>query len=371
MEEFYDQYDDREFTCEELVLFHESFKKYRKTKGLKDFTDMLEAMATEDYFIPSLDVLIIDEAQDFSELQWRVAKRLIERANQVFVAGDDDQAIYTFAGASARPLVEMGNSKDWNSIVLNKSYRIPKSIQKVAFNTLNKIPETERIVKQWDPKADAGIIKNILSLRELPLHKGQWCFLARTSKILKKYARELRSMGFRYRLHDDDSVKSAHINAIKLYEKFRANSLIGISKLDELDDYITDFKLIRDSFKSDFAKVEQLPVKMYRAITDTPWYKIFNKGISREDIEYYRDILRNQDSLEEGKDRIFLKTMHSAKGLEWENVVVIYDISPATEATLLKFPGDEFRVLYVAETRAKQGLYRMFPQSNRHYPFDI
>ena len=59
--------------------------------------------------IPTLDVMFVDEAQDLSPLQWAVVRKLAERAKRIYVAGDDDQAIYKWAGADVDYLIE--NSK--------------------------------------------------------------------------------------------------------------------------------------------------------------------------------------------------------------------------------------------------------------------
>ena len=70
-----------------------------------------------------------------------------------------------------------------------------------------------------------------------------------------------------------------------------------------------------------------------------------------------------------GAPRIECSTMHASKGKEWDNVIIIYDISEASQRSLQKTPGDEYRVLYVAETRAKKNLYRIYPCTQTHYPF--
>jgi superfamily I DNA/RNA helicase len=76
-----------------------AYRHYKASRGLLDFTDLLEKVIEEPERLPSLKTLIIDEAQDLSQLQWRLVKELIERAEHTYIAGDDDQAVYTWAGA--------------------------------------------------------------------------------------------------------------------------------------------------------------------------------------------------------------------------------------------------------------------------------
>ena len=47
---------------------------------LMDFTDLLELLVQDPERLPTLQALIIDEAQDLSKLQWTLVMQLAERA---------------------------------------------------------------------------------------------------------------------------------------------------------------------------------------------------------------------------------------------------------------------------------------------------
>ena len=83
-----------------LYLLSEELKKYKKEKGLKDFTDLLEEFIDKESH-NKFEVLFIDEAQDLSLLQWDMVRKIWSRANKTYIAGDDDQAIFKWAGADA------------------------------------------------------------------------------------------------------------------------------------------------------------------------------------------------------------------------------------------------------------------------------
>ncbi|MBR4891064.1 MAG: ATP-dependent helicase [Lachnospiraceae bacterium] len=372
IEDFYMDYDDREFTLHELVLYREALIKFKKTHGLYDFADMLENVANTDIFIPHLQQLFIDETQDLADLQWKVVWKLINNADQVYIAGDDDQAIYTFAGASPVPLVSLGNDKAWNKIVLGKSYRVPKLIQKVAFNTLNRIPEEERIVKEWSPREESGNVHSIRSILELrdKIREGKWGILGRTNYIVRHFTKDLYKMGVRFTYgNDHDSVNKKQFEAIMTYESLRQGRQIHRNKLVILNDYITNFRTYLDTIPYDFVQLTHFPTRVYHTLEETPWYDAFSESkIPQYQRQYYRELLANNESLT-GEPRIECLTMHASKGKEWDNVIIIYDISEATMRSLVKTPGDEYRVLYVGETRAKQNLYRVIPSTQTHYPF--
>ena len=81
-----------------LYLLAEELKKFKKEKGLKDFTDLLENFIEKE-IQPKFEVLFIDEAQDLSKIQWEMVRVLWSNANKTYIAGDDDQAIFKWAGA--------------------------------------------------------------------------------------------------------------------------------------------------------------------------------------------------------------------------------------------------------------------------------
>lgn len=62
-------------------------------------------------------------------------------------------------------------------------------------------------------------------------------------------------------------------------------------------------------------------------------------------------------------------TIHSAKGTEADNVVLLSDISARVESNVYTNKNDEVRVFYVGATRAKNNLFIIYPQSK--YSFKL
>ena len=89
------------------------------------------------------------------------------------------------------------------------------------------------------------------------------------------------------------------------------------------------------------------------------WFDVFT--VDPEECLYIREMLRHQEDL--SKDaRVKLSTIHSAKGGEATNVLLILDntktIREATEKSFEK-ADEENRVWYVGVTRTLQNLYVM------------
>ena len=77
------------------------YTSYKSETGKHDFTDMILTMV-EQGTAPTLDLLIVDEAQDLTPLQWEQVKLLRNNAKRTYYAGDDDQAIFRYTGVDVR-----------------------------------------------------------------------------------------------------------------------------------------------------------------------------------------------------------------------------------------------------------------------------
>ena len=86
-------------------------------------------------FCPPFDLCFLDEAQDLSPLQWDIAHLIEQKTNRMYCAGDDDQAIYRWAGADVDHFIKL----DGPSETLSKSYRIPSVVHGIAERISNRI----------------------------------------------------------------------------------------------------------------------------------------------------------------------------------------------------------------------------------------
>ncbi len=82
-------------------VFVEKYERFKSMEGVVDFTDMLEWGLLRMTPLEQVKHVVIDEAQDLCPLHHAIMDRLFERAQDMWWIGDDDQAIYRFAGASA------------------------------------------------------------------------------------------------------------------------------------------------------------------------------------------------------------------------------------------------------------------------------
>ena len=329
-----------------LYILRDELDNYKKSFHLKDFTDMIEKFIVAE-LCPKYDVVFIDEAQDLSPIQWKMFDVLKKNSKHVILAGDDDQAIYGWAGAD----VKRFQREPAKEIVLPQSYRVPRLVQHIADNILSRIADERRLKKKWKARDEDGFIHPITSIEDVPLQQGQWLVLARYNDRLIKLKPFLRDMGIYFEYKDRKSYKTRLYAAIQNYTRWTAGSLLSISECRDLFEYLG----------KDFPKNEERMYDLTEFGYDKTqrWFDVFET--EPEDSLYIRDMLQSGEELA-SKPRVKLSTIHAAKGGEAENVLLILDntktIREAIEKSLDK-EDEEHRVWYVGVTRTKQNLYIM------------
>lgn len=79
------------------------------------------------------DVVLVDEFQDLNPVQYRVVRALAEKHRHVFAVGDDDQSIYSWAGADPAVFKHFVNDfKIADRIHLGENHRCPADIFALA-----------------------------------------------------------------------------------------------------------------------------------------------------------------------------------------------------------------------------------------------
>jgi len=332
-----------------LHQFIRSYEQYKTDLGLWDYTDMIHGAATE---VPPLDikVAIIDEAQDLNMAQWRMAQHVFSRAQRVYIAGDDDQAIYRWNGAAVDHFIGLRGEQE----VLGRSYRLTAPVYNTAVGVLRRI--RNRFSKDWRPRPGPGSVNRLSSinhLRELVLNGDSWMFIAPTSYQLGAMRSFLYQTGVPFTDGQRKSVNSKAIKAIMAWQRLLRGEAIPQPHARLVCDNLS----IRRDLTRDTYTMAQLGPP-----TTEQWYDAF-VGIKPQIRAYYRMCLRNgQDVL--GDTAVHLSTIHQVKGGEADNVVLATDITPRVAEMHRTFPDDLHRLMYVGVSRAKHNLF-LFGHSDR------
>jgi len=225
-----------------LKYIADGIKEYKKTRNLYDFTDMIIQFnkSNNDEIIPEFDVFIIDEAQDLLPIQWTMVKKIMNKAARVYVAGDDDQSIFKWAGANPQDLIGLNGER----FILDKSHRVPLEVHKIATKLINKVKN--RIPKVWAPKTSESrgsvlthVTRNSV-YQQIEKDKGQWLIMARDNYTLEQIAEEMRVRGFYYSMYGIPSVSTKRLTAIMAWTDLSKNKkAISVDRIRTMYHYMT------------------------------------------------------------------------------------------------------------------------------------
>ena len=306
-------------------------QNYKKTYGLIDFTDMLEKFLDKGNVQNKLDVIFVDEAQDLSKIQWAMIEK-IERDNgcDVWIAGDDDQAIFGWAGADVDSFI------DWEAteIPLKQSERVPSYVQQKALSIISRVTDN-RLEKDYLPKKEAGQTFEVYKFTDIDMSKGSWLVLARTNPLLKPIPKILKQRGLFFKTSDGNSIAKNLYEDIEHWNKLRKGESIPEIQKQRL--------------------LEKMKGKLNYNLE---WYDAFD-NVASSKIDYLRTMLINGEKINK-EPRITVSTIHGAKGGEATNVVLFLNQTintmKAASKSVIK-QDEEYRVWYVGVTRTIQNLY--------------
>jgi len=330
-----------------LKIISDEVNNYKQSYGLVDFTDMIEKFIVSG-LCPKYDVAFVDEAQDLSPIQWKMFNIIKENSKYVILAGDDDQAIYGWAGADVKKFQQEISKKD---IILPQSYRVPQTVQSLADNILKQIPDERRIQKNWKAREDKGTVNYIFDQEDAPLYQGTWLVLARYNDKLNRLKPILKERGIYFEFKERKSFKVTLLRTILNYIRWQKGDLLSLAEVKDIFEYTGCTEEVKEEKMYDLTDF-----KFYK---DVEWYDEFK--VDYEECLYIREMLSNGEDLKK-EPRVKLSTIHSAKGGEADNVLLMLDntktIRDSVEKSLDK-QDEEHRVWYVGVTRTKQNLYVM------------
>jgi len=351
-----------------LKYIDEALIKYKRARNKYDMTDMIVDFNQKHYdTMPNFDVVIIDEAQDLSWLQWKMVERIVTNAKRVYVAGDDDQAIYRWAGARPEYLMNMEGTRT----ILNESYRLSKLIHEKADKLIKRVQD--RVDKEWTARDEKGQV-NIYPVEQLQkMKEGNWLILARDRYRLDTLEEDLRIYGYYFARGDRTSINKRVQDAVLAWEDVRKGKSLNIKRVKSFYNYIKTGTGVAKEHKA-MKNVDKEKLFTFDTLTadyglkvdkELPWFKAL-ENIEPQKKTYVRMCLRRKENIRR-EPRIKLSTIHGSKGGEADNVMLLTDLSRKTDAEYWRKRDEERRVFYVGMTRARNTLNIVRSQSDREF----
>jgi len=327
-EQVYDE-SDRPGDLSRFNFFCKSYENWKASRGYVDFDDMLY-LYTRRQPAHRYQVLFIDEFQDTSKLQHMVVDSLLETVHLAYVAGDDDQAIFIWAGAVPSGMVSFEARHHAKRKILDQSYRIPKRVHKLAQALIAQVPD--RVDKEYKPRDEMGTLEFYGRLEHADYDKP--CTVLYRDRAMRGafeeyFIRELipyrTQVGFRSPL--DTRYGKAVAALDKLIRTGERPRMVGIEKV-----------------------LTPLGVRAWEAAKTFPRCRWSNLVEIPERHRYYLD------HVEIFEPRVSLCSIHSFKGAEDDHIILGTGMSGRSYANLSIDKPQEDRTFYVGVTRARHKL---------------
>ena len=366
LEEQFNETEDYTLHWTLLKKLQAVYDNFKKENDKVDFTDMIKQFVDQGN-APSLDLLIVDEAQDLTPLQWKQVEVMKQNAKDIWYAGDDDQCIHRWNGVSVENFI---NACD-NIEVLKQSYRIPNSVHSVADKIVKRI--SYRQPKDWKPFPKQGSVNYHLSLFDVDIDQGSWTIMARTNKIVQNVAESLRDDGYLYSLYGVPSLNQDMIKNMKTWELLQKGSKLPLQMIRDL---YSALPKVGDKAKVKRGVSKQLEflssdlilgyddlVQNHGMIAPKETSSRDMLNVSKDDRFYMDALTRRGEDFE--SPRIDISTIHAMKGGEDDNIILMSESSRACVKN--ENQDDEHRVFYTGVTRTKENLHIIETESENRY----
>ena len=154
---------------EKIVTLYKKYCQKLKAGNSVDFDDLLILPIKLFEISPSVlnsyqeryKYILIDEYQDTNEAQYVFSKMISKKYRNIFVVGDNDQAIYAFRGANYKNILNFEKDyPDCKTILLEENYRSTKTILNAA-NSVIKHNKLRKDKNLWSNNEEGDKIKYI------------------------------------------------------------------------------------------------------------------------------------------------------------------------------------------------------------------
>ena len=288
-------------------------------------------------------VLVIDEAQDMGQDDFRLIQALMRQNEEmrVIAVGDDDQNIYAFRGSDSRYMQSLVSQEGAKLYEMTDNYRSAKAIVDCANRFVQRIPNRMKHAPIQSATGEEGKVMTLKSLQNTEIKvQGGTAILTRTNEETMQVAYELEQRGL-------------HATIAQSMGGFRFGNLAEVRyfiKQIGKDDEVT-------ISKEKWQEAKKRTLKTYASSTCLDVMRHFFADFEAINRVYYRSDLREfiieseiEDFIASDDKSVFVSTIHKAKGREFDTVYLMSTIPDGRQV-------EDVRAYYVGLTRAKRNLY--------------
>jgi DNA helicase-2/ATP-dependent DNA helicase PcrA len=339
-------------------LSHRVFREYERRKAaeeLLDFEDLLERtvrlLEEDDYVRAAVHerwrAFTVDEYQDVNLLQQSLLDLWLGERDELCAVGDDYQAIYGFTGASAKWLLALPERFPHARVVkLERNYRSTPEVLELANRLVPRLGGSAKTLAPTLPAGpepvaglDLDVVAHVRQLHEGGVPLEQMAVLVRTNARTTEFEEAFHDAGIPFQ-GASLLARDAARQLLKALRSLRGPAAEIVRELAvrqgllaEVPDKLGEREQTR---QADLTRLVRLADEF------------------GGDVDGFVDSLHERFGESAGRG-VHLLTLHRAKGLEWEAVLLPH----VEEGELPIRRGDvdeERRLFYVGLTRAKQHL---------------
>lgn len=410
----------------ELAAFIEAYETELRRQGLLDFDDMpllayrmiKENTWIRDALLAKFPVLFVDEYQDLGHaLHELVLLLCFEGGIRLFAVGDADQSIYAFAGANPELLAGLTGRPGVRTIRLRFNYRSGGKIIRASLGALGEerdyrgvdgAPEGD--LSFWhvpfghDAQAQAIADTIIPNLIGQGFELGQIAVLYRAAWLGDKVALALKAADIPFVRTDTNALVRRNSRLARFIEECarwatggwrdadppyarllsQAIAIVFGRHASESEEAVLSAQLMA-FLNASIGTSETTHVWLQRFATELagPWGAVART--SDQEWQVCAEMIANTDPAEgldlslahfagrlEGAGRVNLSTLHSAKGREFEAVIMYgvnaSDIPSERDGRTPAGLREARRLFYVGATRPKRHLSLIY-QEHHHSPW--
>ena len=421
---------DRRGVPEDLFDKVSRIKEAYKVISMQDILANFAKALDEDpvfcgWIAKQVNVIAIDEAQDLTELYYSIIDRLIAviPGLKVFLVGDPRQNIFEFNGGSYRNLHEFLSRHESHTVKhITITYRCPQAVAdyvntfrfsdcenmqlmsrsdspgrlsvKMARNESHEANLVLSQVLETGNLCGCAVLSN--NLRYLGSLIDKLCDLKIPYKVFggqKLIKRHIRFLNHVIRILDSDNAysirKVAQYAGIDLMEKgTRKKSRFYASPLGKIVSEIRDDcngqpfsimmdevleRIMRDPSDEDAVREDYDLLQFLSLQYDTSSDYLLAFATDKERFAPFFKSDYRECPVDTTGDFLTISTIHSAKGLEWDNVFVMglcegnfpndYFCAGLPPDEKMAFFNGEWKKMFVASTRARESLTLTYPAS--------
>ncbi len=339
--------------------------------------------------------IFVDEFQDTTELQTWILEKICESTTKVGVVGDLAQSIYKFTGAKRSDFLKF-KSDDIGEYKLEKNHRSTKKI--IDFLNLLRSdidqsydsgrPDGCRVIvligsiqsaKHWFQDSYPGELLYILTRKNISVSEINNLLSSINVDLLKELysndsnssrARLIHSILMGFKFYQKGDLKNALSEIIKPLKRASSKTVlqlslrqIAINVIDNLREkenrertILQFYSELNQTISNDFGFSLGSSLRAGRA-------KTFYETYTIEKILPYIKVDTKSDDL--------IRTIHSAKGTEFKNTLVHFELTYDFRKYILDglnyidMEDDDGRIYYVGCSRAKEKLLINIPDATR------